>query len=98
MVAGVVVEGSEIAVVETAAGGLSPGQFPKAIHAVSLSSRSGMVADKDRRDRDSKEMRTEGWNRTMIGNSPKMKLEIGLRMEKEGQDFRRPHERREIRR
>lgn len=46
-----------VAVVVVIAEGLSPGQFPKAIHAVSLSSRSDLVAAKDRRNRDSIEIR-----------------------------------------
>ena len=43
-------------VVEAAAGVLSPGQSPKAMHAVSLSLRAGIMAAEDRRHTDNKEM------------------------------------------
>ena len=46
-------------VVEAAAGGFSPGQSPKAMHAVSLSLRAGIMAAEDRRHTGSKEMSTD---------------------------------------
>ena len=56
-VAGVVEAAASV--VEAAAGGFSPGQSPRATHAVSLSLRAGIMAAEDRRHTDNKEMSTD---------------------------------------